>query len=61
MMSIEGEYELADGDRTKVTIMIKAEGEGKWRVQARVGNSINCVVTEEDESSPLGPSGKPTH
>ena len=54
-MSIEGECELADKDRTKVTIMIKAEGEGKWRVQARVGNSINCVVTEEDGVFTPGP------
>jgi hypothetical protein len=55
MMSIEGEYELADGDRSKVTIMIKAEGEGKWRVQARVGNSINRLVTEEDGVFTSGP------
>ena len=54
-MSIEGEYELADEDRPKVTLRIKAEGEGKWRVQAKVGNNMNCVVTEEDGVFTPGP------
>ena len=40
-------YDLADGDKGRVSIRIKEEGEGKWRVQAKVANSMNCMVTEE--------------
>eukprot|EP00092_Neocalanus_flemingeri_P008817 GFUD01009490.1.p1 GENE.GFUD01009490.1~~GFUD01009490.1.p1 ORF type:complete len:107 (-),score=34.61 GFUD01009490.1:77-397(-) len=47
-MSIEGVYELADGEKGKVSLRIKAEGDGKWRVQAKVANNMNCVVTEAD-------------
>ena len=54
-MSIEGEYELADQDRPKVILKIKSDGEGKWRVQVKVGNSMNCVVTEEEGVFTSGP------
>jgi hypothetical protein len=47
-MSIEGVYELADVEKGKVSLRIKADGDGKWRVQAKVANNMNCVVTEEN-------------
>merc|ERR1712071_262068 len=54
-MSIEGEYELADEGKGKVTLRIKADGDGKWRVQAKVCNNMNCVVTEADGVFTPGP------
>jgi hypothetical protein len=48
-------YELADGEKGKVSLRIKAEGEGKWGVQAKVANNINCVVTEENGVFTPGP------
>ena len=54
-MSIEGVYELADGNKGKASLRIKAEGEGKWRVQAKVANNMNCVVTEENGVFTPGP------
>ena len=54
-MSIEGVYELSDGDRPKVSLRIKGEAEGKWRVQAKVGNNMSCMVTEEDGVFTAGP------
>ena len=47
-MSIEGVYELADVKKGKVILRIKAEGDGKWMVQAKVANTMNFVVTEEN-------------
>ena len=47
-MSIEGVYELADVEKGRVSLRIKADGDGKWRVQAKVANNMNCVVTEEN-------------
>ena len=46
-MSIEGVYQLADDSKGKASLRIKAEGEGKWRVQAKVANNMSCLVTEE--------------
>ena len=54
-MSIEGVYELADVEKGKVSLRIKAEGDGKWRVQAKVANNMNCVVTEENGVFTPGP------
>ena len=54
-MSIEGAYELADAEKGKASLRIKAEGDGKWRVQAKVANNMNCVVTEEDGVFTPGP------
>ena len=48
MMTIEGVYELADGEKGMVSLRIKAEGEGKWRVQAKVANTMSSMVVEED-------------
>merc|ERR1712215_115110 len=55
VMSIEGENQLADQDKGQMKLMIKAEGEGKWRVQAKVGNNMSCVVTESDGVFTGGP------
>merc|ERR1712212_452114 len=54
-MSIEGVYQLADDSKGKASLRIKAEGEGKWRVQAKVANNMSCVVTEENGVFPPGP------
>ena len=54
-MSIEGVYELVDGEKGKVSLRIKAEGDNKWRVQAKVANNMNCVVTEENGIFTPGP------
>ena len=54
-MSIEGVYELADAEKGKVSLRIKADGDGKWRVQAKVANNMNCVVTEENGVFTPGP------
>ena len=55
MMTIEGVYELADGGKGMVTLRIKAEGEGKWRVQAKVANNMSSMVTEEEGVFTPGP------
>ena len=47
-MSIEGVYELVNVEKGKVILRIKAEGDGKWMVQAKVANTMNFVVTEEN-------------
>ena len=45
-MSIEGVYELADGEKGKVSLRIKAEGEDMWRVPSKVANNMNCDTGE---------------
>ena len=55
MMTIEGVYELADGEKGMVSLRIKAEGEGKWRVQAKVANNMSSMVTEEEGVFTPGP------
>ena len=46
-MTIEGEYQIAEEGK-EVSLTIKAEGEGKWRVQAKVANNMSTLVTEKD-------------
>ena len=53
-MTIEGEYQIAEEGK-EVSLTIKAEGEGKWRVQAKVANNMSCVVTEENGVFTPGP------
>jgi uncharacterized protein with ParB-like and HNH nuclease domain len=45
-VTIDGVYELADGEKRVVSLMIKAEGEGKWRVQAKVANNMSSMVAQ---------------
>ena len=54
-MSIEGVYELEDVEKGEVKLTIKSEGEGKWRVQAKVANNMSNMVTEEDGVFTPGP------
>ena len=54
-MSLEGVYQLADDSKGKASLRIKAEGEGKWRVQAKVANNMSCLVTEEGGVFTPGP------
>merc|ERR1711892_466865 len=54
-MSIEGVYELEDVEKGEVKLAIKSEGEGKWRVQAKVANNMSNMVTEENGVFTPGP------
>merc|ERR1719435_451602 len=54
-MTIEGVYQLAEEGRGEVSLTIKAEGEGKWRVQAKVANNMSSLVTEKDGVFTPGP------
>ena len=54
-MSIEGVYQLADDSKGKASLRIKAEGEGKWRVQAKVANNMSSLVTGKDGVFTPGP------
>ena len=54
-MSIEGVYELEDVEKGEVKLTIKSEGEGKWRVQAKVANNMSNMVTEENGVFTPGP------
>merc|ERR1712098_880595 len=53
-MSIEGKYQIAEEGK-EVSLTIKAEGEGKWRVQAKVANNMSTLVTEKDGVFIAGP------
>ena len=47
MMTIEGVYELADGEKGVVSLRIKGEGKGKWMVQAKLVNTMSSKVVEK--------------
>ena len=47
---MEGSYKQGD-----VSLNVVAEGEGKWRVQAKVANSMSCLVTKEGDKMVAGP------
>ena len=53
-MTIEGEYQIAEEGK-EVSLTIKAEGEGKWRVHAKVANNMSTLVTEKDGVFTAGP------
>merc|ERR1711862_505369 len=53
-MTIEGEYQIAEEGK-EVSLTIKAEGEGKWRVEAKVANNMSTLVTEKDGGFSPGP------
>merc|ERR1711862_1073765 len=53
-MTIEGEYQIAEEGK-EVSLTIKTEGEGKWRVQAKVAYNMSTLVTEKDGVFTAGP------
>merc|ERR1712202_117584 len=50
MAGIEGTWQAED-----LKVQIKADGEDKWRVSAKVANTMNCKVTKSGEAFSAGP------
>ena len=55
MTITEGDYKLADEERGKCVVKVKADGEDKWRLSVKVANTMNTLVTRAGEGMSAGP------